>query len=132
MKISVVRNPISHDGAVLGSLFINGTFECFTLERESRMIPEGTYPVDIRYSPHFERSLPHIEPVPGRSEIMIHPLNWAFESEGCIGVGQEHSVTSIEHSVLAMQHLQPQIAKAIALKETVTIEITSKPAPLEA
>ncbi len=124
MRIRVIRNLTSQDGAVGGEMTVNGIFECFTLERQAVMIPEGVYEVSIRWSPHFQRSLPHIESVPGRSGILIHPLNHAYESEGCIGVGQEHTVTSVEHSRLAMNHLQPQIASALARNERVTIEVT--------
>ena len=55
MKLDVVRTQFGKD-ATNGMLFINGVFECFTLEDEVRdvkiasetAIPEGTYPIEFR------------------------------------------------------------------------------------
>lgn len=122
MELLLRRKPAA-DGAILGELLINGRFECFTLERLGVEIAPGTYPITLRMSAHFGRILPHIEPVPGRSELMIHILNWAKQSDGCIGVGQEHTVSSVAHSELALNALQSQIAGALARHEPVSITI---------
>ena len=55
MKISLVRHQFGDD-ATNGLLFIDGVFECYTLEDEIRdvkvygetAIPYGTYPVEFR------------------------------------------------------------------------------------
>lgn len=122
MELLLRRKPAT-DGTILGELLINGRFDCFTLERQGVEIAPGRYPITLRMSAHFGRILPHIEPVPGRTDLMLHPLNRAFESDGCVGVGQEHTVSSLVHSQLALDALQPQIASALAHGEPVHITI---------
>lgn len=59
-------------------------------------IPKGEYQVSERYSPHFRRKLYHVENVPNRSYILIHPANFAGDTEkgwqthlqGCITLGK--------------------------------------------
>jgi hypothetical protein len=51
------------DTFTIGQLLIDGVFECWTLEDQTRSlgvkvpgktsIPYGTFPIDITYSPHF-------------------------------------------------------------------------------
>lgn len=92
----------------IGRLFVRGVFCCDTLEDTVRdlnkdgdlddqgegkipgktAIPYGRYKVEIRWSPKFRRLIPWILDVKNFSEIRIHALNWATETEGCIGVGR--------------------------------------------
>ncbi len=133
MELLLERRPATDD-AILGELFVDGRRECFTLERLGVEIAPGRYPVVITPSHRFGRMLPEILNVPGRSGLRFHPLNWAEQSDGCIGVGQEATVTSIEHSRLAMAAFQPQIASALAHGQRVwlTIEPPLKERPLNA
>ena len=125
MNLTLWRRPATDD-AVLGALYLDGKFECFTLERASALVPIGRYRVTITESERFGRVLPLVD-VPGRSGIRIHPLNWPQESEGCIGVGQDHGVTNLRDSRLAMQALQPKIAVALARGEDVWLTIEDEP-----
>src|SRR4051812_12243615 len=122
MRLLLRRKP-AVDGAIVGELLIDGRFECFTLERLGVEIAPGTYPVTMRHSAHFNRDLPHIEPVPGRSDLMIHVLNWAKQSDGCIGVGRGRTPIALEHSELALDALLPKIIGALARHEPVSITI---------
>lgn len=124
MELLLQRRPATDD-AILGDLFVDGMRACFTLEREGVEIAPGRYPVTITPSARFGRMLPLISGVHGRSGLRIHPLNWPQETDGCIGVGQEATVTSVEHSRLAMASLQPQIASALARGQQVWITILS-------
>ncbi len=124
MELLLTRRPAT-DGAILGDLFVDGLRQCFTLERAGVEISPGRYRVVITASARFGRMLPLIEGVPGRSGLRIHPLNFPQESDGCIGVGQEATVTSVEHSRLAMAALQPKIAAALARHQDVFITITN-------
>jgi uncharacterized protein DUF5675 len=130
MELVLHRKPATDD-AILGELFVEGRFECFSLERPGVEIPAGRYRVTITPSERFGRMLPLLD-VPDRRGIRIHPLNWAQQSEGCIGVGQEHTVTSLEHSRLALQALQPKIAAALVYQDRVWITVTDAPPGLEA
>ena len=51
-------------------------------------IPEGDYPVTIRWSLGFDKFMPHIEDVPGRSGIELHGGNRPSDSHGCVLVGK--------------------------------------------
>lgn len=44
--------------AILGSLYLNGAFVCYTLENASKAIPAGLYTVQNSKSPKFKRELP--------------------------------------------------------------------------
>ena len=46
--------------AVLGSLYLNGAFICYTLENAAKAIPCGLYNVQNSKSPKFKRELPQI------------------------------------------------------------------------
>jgi hypothetical protein len=90
MKLLVERG-IDDGKAVVGKLYADGKFECFTLEPSASAaypcIPEGTYPVELLESPRFGEITPHIQSVPGRSFIEIHPGNKPEDTEGCTLVG---------------------------------------------
>jgi len=107
MKIDVHRVNAATD-TTIGIMYVNGQFECFTLEDEPReakvqgktRIPAGTYKVKQRkeVSPltekyrqrynffdfHFE-----LQNVPGFQYIYIHPGNDHTHTDGCILVGNQ-------------------------------------------
>ena len=93
------------EAAVLGRLFIGGTFICFTLENAAKAIPAGLYKVENSKSPKFKRDLPlvHNKEVPAKRGIRIHVGNDAVkDSSGCIlvGMGQNYALPSAEPSLL--------------------------------
>jgi hypothetical protein len=77
----------------IGKMYIDGIYECYTLEREvfphSRKpaIPLGSYKLIIDDSTRFQRPMPHILDVPGYEGIRIHYGNTDKDTEGCILVG---------------------------------------------
>lgn len=50
-------------------------------------IPVGRYRIQLAVSPRFGRNIPHLLDVPGRTDILIHPMNRPADTHGCIGVG---------------------------------------------
>ena len=75
---------ISRNGkAVRGSMRVNGR-DIATLENADYIIPVGTYPILVTFSPRFKRMLPLIRNVPGRSGIRIHRGTNPEHSKGCI------------------------------------------------
>ena len=77
------------DEAILGSLYLNGAFICYTLENAAKAIPCGMYTVQNSKSPKFKRELPllHNAKVPASRGIRIHVGNTAKDSQGCVLVG---------------------------------------------
>ena len=71
------------DKAVRGTMRVNGR-DIATLENAEYIIPEGTYPVSVTFSPRFKRMLPLIGNVPGRSGIRFHRGTKPEHSKGCI------------------------------------------------
>ena len=69
--------------AVRGKMRVNGR-DIATLENADYIIPVGTYPVSVTFSPRFKRMLPLIGNVPGRSGIRIHRGTKPEHSKGCI------------------------------------------------
>jgi len=60
-----------------------------TLENRDFLIPEGTYPLRLTWSPRFKKLMPEICDVPGREGIRIHMGTKPEHSEGCVLVSYE-------------------------------------------
>lgn len=82
--------------AILGSLYLNGAFICYTLENAAKAIPAGLYNVENSKSPKFKRELPLVfnKDVKASRGIRIHVGNDAVkDSNGCILVGMGRNTT---------------------------------------
>jgi hypothetical protein len=129
MRLLLQREP-STKQSTPGKLFIDGQFECHTLEDIVRprgvkvygktAIPAGTYQVVLTMSPRFKRVLPLLLNVPGFEGIRIHPGNKAEDTEGCILVGDAPAPDWLGQSRVAFDRL---FAKLRLTTEPVTIEI---------
>lgn len=117
--------------SVIGRLFIDNRFECYTLEDAERptkipgktAIPRGTYTVVLDYSNRFKRIMPHILDVPGFEGIRIHPGNTAENTEGCILVGCRKGEGIIYDSRIAFNRLLAKMEMAEGLSESILILI---------
>lgn len=93
VSFRIVRDRLTTDGPTMGQLFAGGaTYQTLELPwRENAhgvsCIPPGTYPVTLKFSPKFQRMMPLILDVPGRTSILIHPANSVTELEGCVAIG---------------------------------------------
>ncbi len=138
MQILLKRSPsLAH--CTLGDLYIDGVWECKTLEDVVReipgkpvtewkvpnetAIPSGTYAVFINDSPHFGRPLPMLLNVPGFTGVRIHPGNTAKDTEGCILVGKSVAGESIVESRVAFGELFAKIQDAIDSLDKVHITV---------
>ena len=74
-------------------------FICDTLENADHLILPLIYPVTVTRSPKFNRLLPAINQVPGRTGIRIHRGTRPEHSRGCILVSpdNEQLLTAIWH-----------------------------------
>ncbi len=127
MKITINRLHKTSKSTI-GELYIDGKFECYTLEDIERpvkvkgktAIDKGTYKVGISMSNRFKKELPIIFNVPNFEGVRIHPGNTAEDTEGCILVGQTRTLDFIGNSRKAFDKL---FAKMKLAKEiTLTIE----------
>ena len=87
MTLNLIR--LKTEGkAVYGRItvqFLNGQTQTYpTLENKDYLIPEGTYPLKMTWSPKFKRNMPEICDVPEREGIRIHRGTRPEHSEGCV------------------------------------------------
>lgn len=87
--LTIIRK-IRTGKSILGSLYLNGAFVCYTLENAAKAIPCGMYNVQNSKSPKFKRELPLLwnSNVTASRGIRIHVGNDAVkDSSGCVLVG---------------------------------------------
>jgi hypothetical protein len=146
MKLQVVRTQFGKD-ATNGLLYIDGVFECYTLEDQYQevkvmhetCIPEGTYDIKFRttggfhtkYSARYgaaHHGMLHIQDVPGFQYILIHTGNTDEHTSGCLIVGDTQQDLDVNFNGMvgasgnAYKKLYPKIAKELLIGEKVTIE----------
>lgn len=104
MSMLTLNREIKANDAILGKLYLNGAFVCFTLENASKAIPCGKYSVQNSKSPKFKRELPLIwnAKVPAKRGIRIHVGNSVKDSSGCVlvGMGRNYARPNAEPSLL--------------------------------
>tara|TARA_R110000796_G_scaffold236658_1_gene356251 strand:- start:117 stop:551 length:435 start_codon:yes stop_codon:yes gene_type:complete len=95
MELNIYRHTynVKGDRNIIGDLFIDGVFFCYTLEDEKRAdglkvygetaIPSGTYNVILSVSNRFKRLMPLLLDVPMFKGIRIHGGNTSKDSHGC-------------------------------------------------
>ena len=128
MLIEVKRFEFK-DTYTVGKMYIDGVYECYTLEDVVRKgakvngqtaIPTGTYNLIINHSNRFNRDLPLLEKVPNFTGVRIHAGNTSAHTEGCILVGTTWSGKDfIGNSRVAFNKLFEKLQKA----KKVTIKI---------
>lgn len=131
MKLLLERLQLDQD-VTIGSLGIDGAWLCWTCEDAVRdgpkvpwrtAIPFGNYPINITWSPRFQRFLPLLSNVTGFEGIRIHPGNDANDTEGCILPGFDRLAKSVGRSRAAFQALFAQVMSAEKRKEAVMIDV---------
>jgi hypothetical protein len=121
MDIVVQRKWLTNN-STCGEMSINGEFFAYTLEPRYDQakgkpfaIPEGVYGVDLLPSAHFQMITPHVQNVPGFTEIEIHPGNYPKDTEGCCLVGSMHSEDFIGNSKLTFLNLMKKLTTPITI-----------------
>jgi hypothetical protein len=141
MKLIVLR--YSDNGkSTSGLLFIDGKFECYTLEDEYRekkvmaetRIPEGEYEIKLRtegghhakYSERFPKEhigMLHVINVPNFEYILIHIGNTEKDTAGCLLVGNTADVSNVlASSGAAYITMYKKVAKELKEGKKVTIK----------
>ena len=149
MKLQVVRTQFGTD-ATNGMLFINGIFECYTVEDQYQAvkvmhetcIPEGTYDIKFRkiggfherYDKKYKNAhygMLHLQDVPNFTYILIHAGNTSDDSSGCIlTTTTQTDLDSAKagfggQSQLAYKRMYDKVAKVLLQNKPVEIEITT-------
>ena len=132
MEIQVTRNEFT-DQSTIGEMYVDGTFECYTLEDVVRpvktkgitAIPAGSYEVVVSFSERFQRPLPLLLHVPNFDGVRIHPGNTDRDTEGCILVGKTKERDFIGASKLAFEALFEKIQAALQ-RDKIFIHITEQ------
>ena len=152
MNITIKR-IFKGDKYTIGKLYVNGIYECNTLEDTDRgltedsplseiqskkvygetAIPTGTYKIDMNtVSPKFkDRSwakfcggkLPRLIDVPGYSGVLIHVGNKPADTLGCILVGDNKIKGQVINSTSTFQELYSLMLKAKVAGEEITVTI---------
>ena len=138
MQIKIIRKNM---GATFteGRLYIDGVFECFTVEDADRglesggiklqnqtAIPRGVYPVTISMSNRFKKMLIEVQDVPQFKGIRIHSGNSSKDTEGCIIVGAVNTRDDddwVGSSRIAYDRLHKKVKQALSMGEKVTLEV---------
>lgn len=153
MKITVKRFA-DNGKASLGLLYIDGIFQCFTVEDEERSVkkyaetrvPNGTYKISLRKSGRFHtkyserykdihKGMLCVHNKPNWvldnlgikfQYILIHTGNTEKHTAGCLLLNDDVSSRSFSgsHSVDAYKRIYPIIANHLADGGTVEIEYT--------
>ena len=149
MKLTVVRTQFGTD-ATNGLLFIDGLFECYTLEDQYQAvkvmhetcIPEGTYDIKFRktggfhskYSERYKNAhygMLHIQDVPNFTYILIHTGNTDEHTSGCLIVGETQQDLEVSKdgfigsSTVAYKKMYSKVASQLLQGKDVTIEYTT-------
>ena len=138
MNLQLVRDAF-HSQETIGKLFIDGIFECHTIEDTVRevvsqpvsswkipaktAIPRGIYEVAMTMSNRFKKIMPLLINVPGFDGVRIHSGNTSADTEGCIIIGRTRLISSVGESRIAVSSLYQKIQEALDRKEKVFIEI---------
>jgi hypothetical protein len=131
MKLLLERQEFT-DKTTIGELFVDGEFECYTLEDVVRhgpkvpgqtAIPIGVYEIIINDSFRFKRKMPLLLKVPGFEGVRIHSGNTDKDTGGCILVGLSKGRDIIGLSRVAFEMLFNKLCKAFAISDKIEIEI---------
>ena len=88
--------------AILGRLYHNGGFVCYTLENRAKAIPAGQYTIENSKSPKFKRELPLVyndSTVKPKRGVRIHAGNTWKDSTACVLVGMGRGLKEGEDSL---------------------------------
>lgn len=148
----VLNRILKGNEYTIGELYIDGIYQCDTLEDRVRplpkvcpntskgisctckekvygntAIPAGTYKIVLSYSNRFKKVMPELLDVPHFLGIRIHSLNYSSETDGCIGVGvwDERKGDRVSNSRVNYNRVFKLLEKAFNSKEEITIQINN-------
>ena len=125
----ILKRDEDNGECTLGRLYCEGEWLCYTLEntwknneRRVSCIPEGTYPLTTkeygRFYDKYQMPIPILEDTEPRSEILLHPGNFAKDTLGCILVGSTQVKNAVYDSVVTWKKWHGVITQC----DSITIE----------
>lgn len=96
--IVTIKRGESVNGALLGKVYVNGSFFGYTLENENYKIPIGNYNAFLQQSPKFGKRLLYID-VPGHTGILFHNGNTKDDTKGCVIVASERGTDTVKNGI---------------------------------
>jgi len=133
MIISLIRDTFT-DTTTIGKLYIDGVYQCETLEDKVRpkgqkifgktAIPSGEYKIVINFSNKNQKLMIQLLDVPMFEGIRIHSGNKAEDTEGCILVGTSRSKDWVSGSIKAFSPLFDKIDTAFENNDEIVIKIS--------
>jgi Family of unknown function (DUF5675) len=133
VKIKVIRETYT-DKSTIGKLYIDGEYQCYTLEDKVRpkteekkfgdtAIDAGTYRMIVNHSARFREEMPLLLNVPGFEGVRLHWGNTDVDTHGCLLVGLGKAKDFISESRKAYALVFKQIYAAFTSGKTITVEI---------
>lgn len=130
MELILERQP-SDAHRTHGDLFIDGVWQCFTLEdcvrdvkiKGQTAIPSGRYRITMETSPRFGPDTITVNDVPDFIGVRVHAGNDEDDTEGCPLVGKVRADASILQSRAALAELKPKIKEALDNREDVWMTV---------
>ena len=135
MELLLEREP-STDSGTFGKLYVNGLFQCYSLEDVDRRledggtkipgetaIPRGVYKVIIDWSNRFKKEMLHVLDVPEFAGIRIHAGNTNEDTEGCVLLGTGRANSRLLNSRAAVDRLFATVEAALDRGDEVTLEV---------
>ncbi len=136
MRTIKIKRVARKETYTIGRIYCDGKRKCDSIEDRDRglddsmsveeilkikvhgetAIPTGTYPILMGDSPKFRNRawfkkygmVPRVQNVKGYLGVLIHPMNTAEDSEGCIGPGENKVVGKVIHSTKAYYRLMDE------------------------
>ena len=148
----VLNRILKGNEYTIGELYIDGIYQCDTLEDRVRPLPEvcpntpkgiactckekvygntaipaGIYQVTLNYSNKYKKTMPEILNVPHFLGIRLHSGNTTKDTEGCIllGVWDERKGGWVSNSRVNYNKVYALLKKAFDSKEEITIQINN-------
>lgn len=118
MNIIIERKFFCKD-YIIGDVYLENkyTFVCNSLEpslvASHPAIPCGSYPITFVFSHKFNRYMPFVDGVKGRTGIMIHTGNSPKDTKGCILLGNNSSKGCLTDSKECFNPLRALLIQSI-------------------
>lgn len=137
-KIQILRaSGLKAEEATRGTLLIDEVPYFTTLEpvwlnneQGKSCIPHGTYKATIRQASGKKTAglcrAFELQDVPKRSAILIHVLNFPWETEGCIGIGMGYGVLQGAPMITDSQKAYKRFMRLLKDHEEINVQILDR------